>query len=97
MNKKMYVLQHKSGMFFKEQNLYLATASLTNDIDSACQLSLDDAENKYKCMTEKDDWKIYRITLGLRLGEESKHHIKMMRKEYLEKELKAINKAINEM
>jgi len=90
MNKRMYVLQHKSGGYFKEQNLYLGSAILTNDIDSAAQMTLEDAEKKYGCMKEKDDWKIFRVVVGLRLGQESTRHIKAARKASLEKELAAI-------
>lgn len=90
MNKRMYVLQHKSGGYFKEQNLYLGSAILTNDIDSAAQMTLEEAEKKYGCMKEKDDWKIFRVVIGLRLGQESTRHIKAARKALLEKELAAI-------
>lgn len=87
---KMYVLLHKDGQYFKEQNLYLGSAMLTSDIDSAEQMSLEDAENKYNCMKEKSDWKIFRAVIGLRLGQESIRHIKAARKKELEKELKTI-------
>lgn len=90
MSKKMYVLQHKSGQYFKEQNLYLGSAILTGDIDSAAQMPLEDAENKYSCMNEKNDWKIFRAVLGIRLGSESDRHLKAARKAELEKELAAI-------
>jgi len=86
-SEKMYVLQHKSGQYFKEQNLYLGAAIMTNDIDSAAQMPLEQAENKYGCMNEKDEWKIFRVILGLRLGRESDRHIKAARKADLEKEL----------
>jgi len=87
---KKYVLRHKSGQFFKEQKLYLGSAILTADIDSAAQMPLDEAEQKYRIMTEKDDWRIFRAVLGLRLGSESDRHIRADRKAELEKELAAI-------
>jgi len=90
MNERMYVLQHKSGEYFKEQNLYLGSAILTNDIDSAAQMTMEDAEKKYGRMKERDDWKIFRVVVGLRLGQESTRHIKAARKASLEKELAAI-------
>lgn len=90
MSEKMYVLQHKSGEYFKEQNLYLGSAILTKDIDSAAQMTIDEAEGKYGCMSEKDDWKIFRVVIGLRLGQESVRHIKAARKAEIEKELAAI-------
>lgn len=90
MNEKMYVLQHKSGQYFKEQNLYLGSAILTSDIDSAAQMTLENAEKKYGCMNEKDDWRIFRVVVGLRLSQESIRHIKAARKAELEKELAAI-------
>jgi hypothetical protein len=86
-DKKMYILRHKSGQFFKEQNLYLGSAILTSDLDSATQMILDEAEQKYLLMTEKDDWKIFRVVIGLMLGSESDRHIKAKRKADLEKEL----------
>ena len=90
MNERMYVLQHKSGEYFKEQNLYLGSAILTNDIDSAAQMTMEEAEKKYDCMKKKDDWKVFRVVVGLRLGQESTRHIKAARKARLEKELAAI-------
>lgn len=94
MNEKMYVLQHKSGQYFKEQNLYLGSAMLTGDIDSAEQMTLEEAENKYGCMKEKGDWKIFRVVVGLRLGQESIRHIKATRKSELEKELAELEKEL---
>jgi hypothetical protein len=94
MNEKMYVLQHKSGQYFKEQNLYLGSAITTSDIDSAAQMTLKKAESKYGCMNEKDDWKIFRVVVGLRLGHESIRHIKAARKADLEKELAALEKEL---
>jgi hypothetical protein len=90
MNKRMYVLQYENGQYFKEQNLYLGSAMLTSDIDSAAQMTLEEAEKKYSCMIKKDAWKIFRVVLGLRLGQESIRHIKAARKAELEKELAAI-------
>lgn len=90
MDEKKYVLQHKSGGYFKEQNLYLGSAILTNDIDLAAQMALELAENKYGCMSEKDGWKIFQVAVGLRLGQESIRHIRAARKAELEKELAAI-------
>lgn len=87
MSNKMYVLQHKSGQFFKEQNLYLGAASLTSDIDSATQMPLDEAETKYDLMKDKGEWKIFRATVGLRLGQESRRHITKTRRLELEDEL----------
>ena len=86
----MYVLLHKDGQYFNKQNLYLGSAILTSDIDSAAQMSLEDAEKKFSCMTEKEDWKIFRVVVGLRLGQESIRHIKAARKAELEQELAAI-------
>jgi hypothetical protein len=48
MAEQMYVLQYKTGEYFKEQNLYLGSAILTIDIDSAAQMSLTEAEKKKK-------------------------------------------------
>lgn len=90
MTDKMYVLLHKDGQYFKEQNLYLGAAILTSDIDAAKQMSLEEAENKYGCMSEKRDWKIFRAVIGLRLGQESTRHIKAARKAALEQELAAL-------
>ena len=90
MNEIMYVLQHNRGGYLKEQNLYLGSAILTKDIDSAPQMTMDEAEGKYGCMNEKHDWKIFRVVIGLRLGQESTRHIKAARKAELEKELAAI-------
>ena len=90
MSDKMYVLLYKGDQFFKEQNLYLGSAVLTNDIDSAAQMTLEEAEKKYSCMKEKDDWKIFRVVIGLRLGQESIRHIKAARRAELEQELAAI-------
>ena len=91
---RCYVLVHvgdeRERRYFKEQNLYLGSAILTNDIDSAAQMPLEEAEKKYGCMKDKDDWKIFRVVIGLRLGQESSRHIKAARKAELEKELAAI-------
>ena len=90
MSNKMYVLLHKDDRYFKEQNLYLGSAILTNDIDSAAQMTLEEAEKKYGCMKEKDDWKIFRVVIGLRLGQESTRHIMAARKAELEQELQKL-------
>ena len=90
MSEKTYVLLHKDDQFFKEQNLYLGSAILTNDIDSAAQMTLEEAEKKYGCMKAKDDWKIFRVVIGLRLGQESIRHIMAARKAELEQELASI-------
>lgn len=90
MGDKMYVLVYKERQYFKEQNLYLGSAILTSDIDCAAQMSIEDAENKFSCMKDKDDWKIFRVVLGLRLGQESIRHIAAARKAALEQELAAI-------
>ena len=86
----MYILQHKNGKFFKEQNLYLGSAILTDDIDSAMQMSLDRAEKNYRAMSEKEDWKIFQIVTGFKLGDESKRHVKAERIAALKKELSDI-------
>ena len=90
MSDKMYVLLHKDGQYFEGQNLYLGYAMLTSDIDSAAQMTLEEAEKKYGCMKEKNDWKIYRAVIGLRLGQESTRHITAARKAKLEQELASL-------
>ena len=85
-----YVLQHRDGTFYCGQNLYLGTAETTYDIDAATQLSLDEAERRFGCMREKDEWNIYRVVVGLRLGEKSIRHIKRAKKERLERELREL-------
>ena len=90
MKQIMYVLQYKTGGFFEKQNLYLGQAMLTDDIDTARQMSLDEAEDKLSCMPKKQDWNIYEVGIGLRLGAKSTRHIKKWRKEELERELAAL-------
>lgn len=67
---EQYVLQHKSGYYFAGQNLYLGTAKLSGDIDSVNKLSLEQAKDAYSRMTEKEDWRIFRVVHGFRLSSE---------------------------
>lgn len=85
-----HVLQHRDGTFYCGQNLYLGAAETTYDIDAATQLSLDEAERKLGCMREKDEWDIYRVVVGLRLGEKSIRHTKRAKKERLKRELREL-------
>ena len=87
----MYVLKHSSGYFYCGQNLYMGTALLTLDINTAAKMSLDDAERTIACMTEQGEWKIYGISTGLRLADESDRHIRRARKRQLEKELESLS------
>ena len=94
MNDKMYILQYKDGSFFREQNLYLGEAILTSHIDAACQMSLEKAEKTLDCMSQKNDWRIFRVVLGLRLGDENTRHVQKERKKALEQELAKVEKEL---
>ena len=94
MNDKMYILQYKDGSFFREQNLYLGEAILTQYIDAACQMSLEKAEKTLDCMKQKNDWRIFRVVLGLRLGDENTRHVQKERKKALEQELAKVEKEL---
>ena len=65
MSETLYVLQHKSGYYFEKQNLYLGTAVLTSHLDSAAQMSLSQVEEHLGRMTEKEDWEVLRVALGV--------------------------------
>jgi hypothetical protein len=45
-------------------------------------------------MVAKSDWKIFKLVVGLRLGQESTRHVKAARKAELEKELAALNRTV---
>lgn len=94
MNDKRYILQYKDGSFFREQNLYLGEAILTQHIDAACQMSLEKAEKTLDCMKQKNDWRIFRVVLGLRLGDENTRHVQKERKKALEQELAKVEKEL---
>ena len=78
--------------FFKSQNLYLGVANLTDSVEHAAMMSLDDAEKKWDCMTVKDDWQIWSVRPGIVLDAMSNRHIIRMKKEALEAELKSLPK-----
>ena len=65
MSETLYVLLHKSGHYFKKQNLYLGTAVLTSHLDSAAQMSLSQVEEHLGRMTEKEDWEVLGVALGV--------------------------------
>ncbi len=86
----VYVLLHTpTGEFFKEQNLYLGVAVLSN-IDDAALLPLDEAESAWRRMNERTEWQIWSTRLGLRLGSESKRHIVREQRDKLLAQLKTL-------
>lgn len=88
----MYVLVYKSkgasDKFFTGQNLYLGTAEVATDIDSAENMSLEEAVRKYELMKNKDKWHIHPIIFVKGLGEEYVDHITKSRIKDLKDQLK---------
>ena len=77
--------------FFKDQNLYLGSAILTDNLDDAAILSKEKAEKVWDCMDVKDDWQIWSIRLGYVLDKEYKEHLQKIEKERLLRMLEALD------
>jgi hypothetical protein len=96
---KKYVLayiaeaEHK---YFKEQNLYLGTAILTDDINNACLMTLEEAESYFSYMNVKADWEIWSVKIGLSLDQPSTRHLLKMREQELKKQLQEVQKQLEQ-
>ncbi|MDY6958001.1 MAG: hypothetical protein SVK08_02475 [Halobacteriota archaeon] len=91
-----YVLMHSSGRFFKDQNLYLGTADLSENIDEAKRMSAEKAERKFALMNEPSEWEIHRIQRGWRLAGEYTKHLKKIRIQEKKSELDSLMKEIED-
>jgi len=58
--------------FFKNQNLYLATI-LTDSVEQAAMMTIDEAEEKWGRMTVKEDWQIWSVRPGIVLNAKIKN------------------------
>jgi hypothetical protein len=92
-----YVLRHKpTGHFFESQNLYLGAAILTESLQKAKKMPLEEAESSWRCMNEQESWQIWSTDIGVILGKESTRHVLNSRKQKLEKELASIEKELGQ-
>ena len=80
----------KEWQYFKSQNLYLGSAMLTDSVEDAAMLTLDDAESKLDCMTVKDDWAIWSVRLGIVLDKRSDRHVIRSKRKELERQLASL-------
>jgi hypothetical protein len=82
----VYVADKGGYRFFKNQNLYLGVANLTDSVEQAAMMTLDEAEGTWGCMTAKDDWEVWSVRPGIMLDVKSERHIIRARKAILEAE-----------
>ena len=80
----------KEWQFFKSQNLYLGSAMLTDSVEDAAMLTLDEAESKFDCMTVKDDWAIWSVRPGVVLDKPSERHVIRSKRKDLERQLASL-------
>lgn len=80
----------KEWQYFKSQNLYLGQAMLTDTVEDAAKLTLDDAEAKWDCMTVKDDWAIWSVRPGIVLDKPSDRHVVRAKRKALEQQLASL-------
>lgn len=81
--------------YFKEQNLYLGCATLTDDINNACLMTLEEAENYFSHMHVKSDWEIWSVKTGLTLDQKSSRHLLKMQEQELKKQLEEVQKQLD--
>jgi len=86
----VYVGDEGEWQFFKDQNLYLGVANLTDSVEHAAMMTLDEAEGKWGCMSVKDDWQVWSVRPGIVLDAISERHIIRAKKAELEAELKSL-------
>lgn len=89
-----YVLVYKSNQFYTSQNLYLGCANLTNKLEDARVMTLEDAEITFGLMTDKTDWEIWSVRTGIVLDQKSERHSIRCRINILKDELSKLQKEI---
>lgn len=90
----VYVGDQDEWRFFKDGNLYLGVANLTDSLEYAAMMTLDEAERKWGCMSIKADWQIWSVKTEIVLDAISDRHryaeIHRAKKAALEEELKSL-------
>lgn len=86
-----FVIAFHGKQYFKEQNLYLGIAILTDSLEEAAKMTLDEAEGKLECMTD-NNWTIWSVKEGLVLDEKSERHIIRQKRKDLQEQLDALPK-----
>lgn len=80
----------RQTFYFKEQNLYFGTAILTDDVNHACLMTLQEAIDTWKCMSVKDDWEIWSVKQGLVLEKKETNY-------RIEEQIADLNKQVAEL
>jgi len=81
--------------YFVGQNLYLGIANITDSLELATIMSLEEAEKVWGLMAAKKDWQIWSIRDSIVLYEESDRHLLMEKRKRLSEELMSIDLQLN--
>jgi len=89
-----YVLVYKGNQFYTSQNLYLGCANLTQRLQDARVMTLEDAEITFGLMANPTEWEIWSVRTGIVLDKKSERHSIRCRINILKSELSKLQKEL---